>query len=269
LTRLDLREFAAELPDVAPATSNPIERLAARLISALPELRRAVVMVDSPRWPRDLNRSRPNQKPRERAARLLDSALRTLANNLRELGANPALSPLSMFPTPPMRYFGSHLNSTTCKRHLQCLGRALFGHALDAEFGPAAGGIFTRFMVAGFATYRALELLSVDAYEAYPDLQFRLWSSNSALPPKASGQRPTALTARLRVVKQLARTMDIAEYGMIHRLDEADAAVLVLSAAAARHRGAIIVLEHPREGQFAVALSAADAARLHTLYPQL
>ena len=42
-----------------------------------------------------------------------------------------------------------------------------------------AAATFTRFMLAGFATYRALERLGVPAFESYPDLQLRLSSPST------------------------------------------------------------------------------------------
>jgi hypothetical protein len=45
-------------------------------------------------------------------------------------------------------------------------------------------------------------------------------------------------------------------------MDQADAAILALSAAAALRFGMVAVIEEPAEGHFAVALGAAHARRL-------
>ncbi len=254
-----------------PSKLDAIALLGAMLMSEVPQLRGAIVLVDSPRWPSDLDWSKPGvvAAPHYHRGREIDFGLRALAVRLRELGANPALAPLAMFPTPPLRYFGAHLNAATCKPHLQVLGRALFSDALDCEFGPPAGGIFTRFMIAGFATYRALEVIGADTYECYPDLQFRLWCGRRPLPSKNStgaDGRAAALAARMRVLAALARRLGVTGCRRIRRLDEADAAILLLSVVAARRHGATIIFENSCEGRFMVALNAADAQRFRTRY---
>jgi Protein of unknown function (DUF429) len=245
--------------------------LSRMLIAHVPQLRDAVVLVDSPRWPADLDWSRSGvvnaEKPRP--GRAIDVALRAFARELRRRGANQSLSPLAMFPTPPLRYFGAHLNLLTCKPHLRVLGRALFGNVLDVEFGPATGGIFTRFMIAGFAAYRALVAIGAETYECYPDLQFRLWCGRRRLPAKnAAGPsaRAIALAARVRIVRRLACELGVTGSSSIERLDQADAAILSVSTAAARSQGAIVVFDKPGEGGFLVALKDADARRFDTFY---
>src|SRR5207244_11604382 len=103
---------------------------------------------------------------------------------------------------------------------------------LNGEFGPAAGGILMRFMISGFAAYRALEVIGADSYECYPDLQFRLWCGQHRLAPKNStgqGGKAAALRTRVNVLRSLAGELGIGGCGLIRRLDEADAAILLLS----------------------------------------
>ncbi|HKV53311.1 MAG TPA: DUF429 domain-containing protein [Candidatus Binataceae bacterium] len=269
--RIDLRALAANDSGTSRA-ADAITLLAERLSQAAPELRGAIALVDSPRWPCDLDWSRPGVVPRIDGSRgrSIDVALRALTANLRDAGAASGLRQLAMFPTPALRYFGAHLNAPACKAHLQMLGRALFGEAVNGEFGQPAGGIFTRFMIAGFAVYRVLESIGAEAYEAYPDLQFRLWRGRLALPSKNSagkGGKAAALSARVRILGQLRG----GAYGCeaIRRMDEADAAILALSVVAARRGGATLVCEHRCEGRFIVALNAADARRLAALDSEL
>jgi hypothetical protein len=195
--------------------------------------------------------------------RKIDAALRALVLALRELDPDSPLTPLSMFPTPPLRYFGAHLNSTTCKAHLQLLGRVLFGRALNREYGPLSGGLFTRFMIVGFATYRALQPITYRVYECYPDLQFKLWCRGQQFLSKSSSTgRTAALASRIKILMALAAEMGISDLPAIQRMDEADAAILALSAAAARQQQTSLIVENPEEGSFLVALTESDARRL-------
>lgn len=301
LARVNLRDIAR-----APAANlsrsylgtNAITLLGGMLAERVSALRGAIVLVDSPRWPSDLDWSKAisrdgcgrNGEPRPRAAggspgqsrrgtslrsarrtgliaathaergRGLDVALRALVSNLRKWGPNSTLTALSMFPTPPMRYFGAHLNTTTCKPHLRMLGQELFGEALNGDYGPPSGGIFTRFMIAGFATYRALEAIGAEVYECYPDLQFRLWCRGHRLFSKKKGRRP-ALASRFRVLSALARRLGVSCPRQIQRLDEADAAILALSMIAAQEYGASFIFENSFEGRFIVALDQPEALR--------
>jgi hypothetical protein len=199
--------------------------------------------------------------------REIDRGLRAFISSQRALGARTTLTTVSMFPTPPMRYFGAHLNSANCKPHLRRFGQELFGQALNRDYGPAFGGIFTRFMIAGFAAYRALESIGADAYESYPDLQFRLWCRDHQLISKKQG-RTAALASRMRVLLTVARRLgfDVRGLRTIRRLDEADAAILALSISAARQYGMNVILENPREGRFMAALDKPEALRLQQRY---
>jgi hypothetical protein len=112
-------------------------------------------------------------------------------------------------------------------------------------------------MVAGFATYRALESLGAEVYESYPDLQFRLWSGRDILTSKKKGPA-AALDSRVRVLTGLTRRLGVNSQP-IRRLDEADAAILALSVVAARRYGGVFILDNSYEGRFAVALDHREA----------
>jgi hypothetical protein len=314
---------------------NAIASLGSMLADKAPELRGAIALVDSPRWPSDLDWSKamgrllkkssvldspavpcpacggelkessrgsrtshcdpsgdqgpdaagsspePHLKGKNRQfaqhravaaasaqrGREIDRGLRALVSSQRAPGAHSTLTSLSMFPTPPMRYFGAHLNSANCKPHLRRFGQELFDQALNRDYGPASGGIFTRFMIAGFAAYRALESIGADAYECYPDLQFRLWCRHHQLISKKQG-RTAALASRMHVLSAVARKLGFGVSGLrkIRRLDEADAAILALSISAARQYGMIVILENPREGRFMAALDKPEALRFQKRY---
>jgi len=241
--------------------------LARRIIEAAPELDpHTVTIVDSPRWPRDLDWSRFEQagelRYREPAprGRELDHSLRRI---YRELIApcvkrRPARG-LSMFPTPPVAHFLRWMNDPRCKPHLRAIALELFGRVRCDSDRAASGGTFTRFMLAGFATYRALARLGAPAFEAYPDLQLRLSSPATQLPPKRSaGGRET----RRRIVAALASGLAIRGAPRPATLDEADAAALALAAADAARRGALGVLSNSCEGRFLLALDAAQSRRI-------
>ncbi|MBV8357168.1 MAG: hypothetical protein JO189_04420 [Deltaproteobacteria bacterium] len=263
LTRVNLRNILSA-PAETRLDTNALTSLSLMLAEKVPELRGAIVLVDSPRWPSDLDWSKPGvvAATHSKRGREIDVGLRALVYTLYKLDANSTLTTLSMFPTPPMRYFGAHLNSATCKPHLRMLGQELFGEALNHDYGAASGGVFTRFMIAGFSTYRALQAIGAEAYEGYPDLQFRLWRRHHQLLSKQK-ERTSALASRIRILSALARRLDISGSGQVQRLDEADAAILVLSIIAARQYGAIFILESPYEGRFMVALDEQEAQRFH------
>jgi hypothetical protein len=227
-----------------------VDTLAERIADAAPELRRgAVALVDSPRAPRDLDCSGPAMlaRPDAPAARLIDAALRGLLRSTRS-----GIDALSMFPTPQAAYFARCIASAQCKPHLRAIGEELLGGLIDAPIdGAVRGGLlFTRFMLAGFAAFRALEALDVRAFECLPDLQFRLWSGGAPLPSKR--MRADALRARQRTCASLARALGLKTFPMPATLDEADAGVLALSAAASARRDALIEIRCAPEGRFAV-----------------
>ena len=172
---------------------------------------------------------------------------------------------LSMFPTPRFDYFARCVRDARCKPHLKAIARELFARLLDDE-GDAresslgGGGTFTRFMLAGFATYRALERLGVPAFESYPDLQLRLSSPSTRLAPKK--RRAEALTVRRRIVASLAARLRLRDTPAPANLDQADAAALALAAASAARSGTLWVVSNPCEGRFMLALDARQARRL-------
>jgi hypothetical protein len=263
LARVDLRKIIGGLKAVnGGPDSSALAQLAGALTAAIPPVSApTIALVDSPRWPCDLDWSRPGMVRRSghQSGRDIDRALRGLVSRLRRERAGNQLAPLSMFPTPRFDYFGARLASESCKPHLRAFGHELFGDALKENFGKLTGGTFTRFMIAGFATYRALGALGVESYESYPDLQFRLWSAETELPSKAS--KPSALRARQRVLAQLMARLELDGASGFPTLDAADAAILALSVAAAAREGAIVALDASAEGRFIVALGAADAKR--------
>jgi hypothetical protein len=115
-------------------------------------------------------------------------------------------------------------------------------------------------MLSGFAAYRALEGAGVMAAEAYPDLQFRLWKDGGVLLPKSRGR--AAFDQRKTIAQAIAAQLQIQGAGHIATMDEADAAILALSARAALNHGAIGLIEEPYEGRFAAALQPAQARRV-------
>jgi hypothetical protein len=223
-------------------------------------------MVDSPRWPCDLDwsKSMPMARVGQVRGRLLDANLRALIGHVAGNGrADAALRRLSMFPTPRFEYFARCAASPACKPHLRALARELFAEVFDGYDGgeaPRGGAIFTRFMLSGFGAYRALERIGAAAYECYPDLQFRLWAHGTELPPK--GDHRNALAVRKRINARIARALGLRGAARIATMDQADAAILALSAAAALRFGMVAVIEEPAEGHFAVALGAARASRV-------
>jgi hypothetical protein len=241
-----------------------VRELRERLISAAPDLRaQAIALVDSPRWPRDLDCSRAGVAFRGQtpSGRELDAALRTLFRAVRS-GWRDGRA-LSMYPTPPLAYFLGCAASPRCKPHLRALARELFGAGVDGarpyRDGPAGGALFTRFMLAGFASYRALESAGVETFECYPDLEFRLWS-RAPLPSKREGAR--ALATRRKVNAALRRRLGIGKLPPAGSLDEADAEVLVLSVAAAAMESGLFVLRAAGEGSFLVAMRRRDTVRM-------
>jgi hypothetical protein len=253
--------------------------LAQRIKDAAPELDAgATALVDSPRWPRDLDWSRGTHRrdpvPRGRE---VDTVLRQIFRRLVAVPTGKAVPAvkvrmpgLSMFPTPRYDYFARCARDPRCKPHLSAIAAELFGALLPDELNgddrdaresaPSGGAIFTRFMLAGFATYRALELLGVQAFESYPDLQLRLSSPSTELPPK--GRRSEALAARRRIVASLAARLRLRDKPVPATLDQADAATLALAAAVCARRGTLWVVSNPCEGRFMLALDARQARRL-------
>jgi hypothetical protein len=121
-------------------------------------------------------------------------------------------------------------------------------------------------MLAGFATYRALGVQCITCYEGYPDLQFRVWIGEEALPSKMKKKmkkpdRDNALAVRQRLVTGLADRLRVSGAAAVTTADQADAAILALSARAAASVDCGLVVEHRAEGRFWITL-AAERARL-------
>ena len=115
-------------------------------------------------------------------------------------------------------------------------------------------------MLAGFATYRALERIGVETFESYPDLQFRLSEPSARLASKR--RRAEALATRRPIIDDLVSELNVQVERDQTSLDQLDAAVLALAAAKAARRGALAVAANPCEGRFMFVLDAGQARRL-------
>jgi hypothetical protein len=250
-------------------SASVIATIASRLRSAAPELANAIAIVDSPAWPADRDLSSEGLAKRSRGAanytspsergREIDAHLRRLVAALCASGKYPALRPLALFPTPAFDYFARQLLHDRCKPHLRAIGHELFALPRQGRRRRLIGGTFTRFMIVGFAAHRALRTICAEVYEGYPDLQFRLWCDGLDLPPKkgrkAKADKPrvtaaAALAIRLEIIEALAGGIR----AEVETIDEADAAVLALGAAAAADHGVVGVIEVPAEGNFMIAM---------------
>jgi hypothetical protein len=194
---------------------------------------------------------------------------------LHRLNANPARdrkTHLWLFPTPPMRYFNSCVHDPACKPHLHSMGEQIFRSLKSHWQIPtkptklSGGAVFTRFMIAGFAVYQALARIGVEAYEGYPYLGFRLWMArDDELPAKikTSNVYANALEARRRILQRIRLP---AKFKMAPpaSYDEADAAILAITVAAASNDHAIFQICDRAEGRFVVALDQIDAAYLRS-----
>jgi hypothetical protein len=268
-----LRLVRVAVTGVDRGAGGAIGELRRRLLAAAPELgaRGAVALIDSPRCPRDLDVAACAGNAavervatgRESASRAIDLSLRAIVSRLALQSRDGGPFRLSLFPTPRFEFFAACVSDPRCKPHLAAIGRELFGAAATEPdhrtAGPSGGRIFTRFMLAGFAAYRALDELGVESYEAYPDLGFRLWARAAELPPKRAGR--AALDARVRIDRRLADELNCGCARPLATLDEADAAVLALSAARANRAGAIALIEESHEGCFALAMDRDQARR--------
>jgi hypothetical protein len=213
----------------------------------------SVAIIDSPRWPRDLDWSRrhegitPIVRPDPPPGRDLDRALRALIR--RSVTANAEPIRLSMFPTPRLDYFTGCVTNRECKPHLRTIYGALFGRLpATSTDGRISGGTFTRFMLCGFVAYVVLEQMGVKCYECFPDVQFRLLGQGGYLPPKR--KRTAALRERLKILDALYSEQGIAAGPRASTLDQADAAVMVL---AGLRPGSLVSIRNPAEGEFIVA----------------
>ncbi|MBF6560004.1 MAG: hypothetical protein IVW56_06920 [Candidatus Binataceae bacterium] len=262
--------------DVAGALANsagdPLARLADAIVAAAPILRRpgAVALIDSPRWPRDLDLSAAGLAPKgdchrdHPPGRLIDARLHRIVRAIRAGSRPRPVLGLWMFPTPPFDYFARCAAAPRCPPHLARLFGALLGGQPTARSdasAPTGGQTFTRFMLTGFAAFRALEAAGVASFESYPDLVYRLWTRATTLIAKRRG-KSHALAARSMIVRAIAGELRVAIGAGLAGLDQADAAMLALSAAAAARDGAIALIGAPCEGRFALPLRSSDAAHV-------
>src|SRR5205823_6051103 len=81
LRRGGIEQTTARGADKFHGREEPVARLSAMLSGEVPQLRHAAVLIDSPRWPGDLDWSRNGVVSAEKpgAGRAIDSALRALA----------------------------------------------------------------------------------------------------------------------------------------------------------------------------------------------
>jgi hypothetical protein len=238
----------------------PLQVLRERLRACCPDAGpRWLALIDSPRWPVDLDCSTSAITWREPipAGRLLDRALREMLR----ASPNHAAMRLSMFPTPGLAYFAGRAGRPDCKRHLRAAYVHLFegphraaNPGLSSEAIMAGGGNFTRFMLAGFLTFRAFQSLGAQTLEAYPELQFRL-AARARLLPKRAGK--PALAQRVGINRKLRRMLGIGRSPLPANLDQADAEILALSATLAAHSDSLATLEHPAEGRFLITFASA------------
>ncbi len=189
---------------------------------------------------------------------------------LRRLNENPARdrkTRLWLFPTPPMRYFAACVLDPACKPHLHLMAEQMFRPPKSSAHIPVrltGGALFTRFMIAGFAVYQALARIGVEAYEGYPYLGFRLWmSTDDELPAKkkTSNAYVDALEARRKILQRITLSAKF-KMNPPGTYDEADAAILATTAAAASRDGSIFQIRDRAEGSFIVALDRIDATYL-------
>jgi len=178
---------------------------------------------------------------------------------------------LSMFPTPEFEYFKQCAIASACKPHLRSAYRQLFENGANLPASDrinssarVPGGNFTRFMLAGFLTFRAWQELGVQTLEAYPDLEYRL-SSRNALPPKRD--RKAAMAERISITRRLRESLGIGLTSLPATLDQADAEVLALSAAIAAQQGSLAALEHPAEGRFLITFERCEAKPRGSRHP--
>jgi hypothetical protein len=268
--RRELRYARIALDQICGADS--VAALADLLVDRIPELRAdAVAIVDSPRCPIDTDCSQSHFAPRENppARRAIDSGLRAMVNRLNENPARARKTQLWLFPTPPTRYFTECVLHPACKPHLRSMGEQMFRPLESPAQIPArltGGALFTRFMIAGFAVYQALATIGVHAYEGYPYLGFKLWMARDDELPvkkKTSNAYATALEARRRILHRITLP---AKFKMAPpaTYDQADAAILATTVAAASRDGSIFQIRDRAEGRFIVALDRTDAAYLRS-----
>ncbi len=230
----------------------PLDMIRERLRACCPDAGpQWLALIDSPRWPLDLDCSKPALAHRDPvpAGRLLDRALREI---LRASPSHAAMR-LSMFPTPRLDYFTRCARRPNCKPHLRAAYTHLFGPsdrlanpAFNSAAASSTGGNFTRFMLAGFLRLQSLPIARRANPGGVSGIAIQICRRGEPLLPKRAG-RP-ALAQRVAINRKLRRVIGIKRSPLPANLDQADAEILVLSAALAARRGALGALEHPAEG---------------------
>jgi hypothetical protein len=251
----------------------PCTALARKIKEVVPELDpRARVLIDSPRCPRDLDLAWAMRREPVPTQREIDVELKRIFPLLMGTSDGKPYRPgLAMFPTPRCRYFTQWAFHPKRKPHLAAITKELFVAFLNGDRGRNAdrnegqpdgvgGGTFTRFMLAGFATYRALERIGTNLFESYPDLQMRLCAPSTALPPKKL--QPGALTVRRQIVASLCASLGVVAASAPRTLDQADAAAMALAAALSARSNTLCTVSHPCEGRFMLALDRSQSHRL-------
>jgi hypothetical protein len=166
------------------------------------------------------------------------------------------------------KYFFDCTVNPHCKLHLKAWGEQMFEtlgpHAIADGAKQTGGTLFTRFMIAGFATYHALEKLGVTPFEGYPYIAFRLWMKISEGEELLSKKHQAAALACSKVILQRIAKDAAIEMIPPKSLDKADAAILAitLAHAAASQSRVVVKIAHPPEGKFVVALDEIDSAWL-------
>ncbi len=261
-----MRLERVDLAGVENSADGAIAELARRIETAAPELKRegATAIIDSPRYPRDSAR-RNDAGTKGRYSRLLDARLASVVGQLRaaRMKSDPSFG-LWLFPTPPHEDFIGYANDPACPPHLVSLVHELFPQYTGTPDGElerfGAGRIFTRFMIGGFALYLALSRWPVNCFEGFPDLYFRLRANGREIRPKRAGRRH-ALESRLPIVAAAMHQSNLRGAAPA-TLDQADAAILAASIGAARGSGAVLAIEAPSEGVFALPVELGEALRL-------
>jgi hypothetical protein len=246
---------------------SPGTALARKIKEVAPELgARATVLVDSPRCPRDLDLSGTERRDLVPAQREIDVELKRIFPLLMAASDGKPYKPgLSMFPTPLHTYFTQWAFQPKGKPHLAAITKELFAAFLNGDRDKTqqdgvVGGTFTRFMLAGFATYRALERIGINSFESYPDLQMRLCAPSRTLPPKKL--HAEALIVRRRIVASLCESLGVVAESSPRTLDQADAAAMALAAALSARSDTLWTVSHPCEGRFMLALGHSQSQRL-------
>jgi hypothetical protein len=255
--------------DLWPISSDVIGNLARAIENAAPRLGRgAIALVDSPRNPRGWNPRPGGAIAAPPGGRAIDADLREIVRAINGKRDRAAQVALSMFPTPTGDYFVRCAADPGFRPHLDAFAREVLGIKAGAPRPGAArrggGWLFTRFMLSGFATFRALERLGACAFESYPYLAFALHkTADEQLPPKSAGR--DAVAQRIRVIARLAHEAGLAEIPPVANLDQADAAVLALTAALGAKGDRLYCVSAPDEGRFLLSVIGQDRAVLDDL----